>query len=389
MTIPLLDSRAQNGALESELKAAFERILRSGGFILGPEVEKFERELAKANNAKHALGVSSGTDALLLALMALGLGPGDEVLCPSFTFFATAGCVARVGATPVLCDSSPVTFNLDVKDAARRVTPRTRAIVPVHLFGQPADMDAVMALARKHNLYVVEDAAQAMGARWRDQPVGTIGDYGVASFYPTKNLGALGDAGALLTQRDTHHERARILRVHGMEPKYHHQFIGGNFRLDALQAAFLAAKLPRLAAYNAARARHAGQYAARLSRLPGARLALRGDARTGSGAKEKAQLILPTVLPEGSTIWNQYTVRVPGRREALRAHLAGRGIASEIYYPIPLHEQACFAHLGYKPEDLPWAHRLAGEVLSLPVFPELTEAQVDQVCDAIGDFLRG
>jgi dTDP-4-amino-4,6-dideoxygalactose transaminase len=389
MTVPLLDSKAQNGALEWELKAAFERVLRSGGFILGPEVEKLERELARMNRAKHVLGVSSGTDALLLALMALGLGPGDEVLCPSFTFFATAGCVARVGATPVLCDSSPVTFNLDVRDAARRVTTRTRAIIPVHLFGQPADMDAVMALAKKHKLYVVEDAAQALGAQWRERPVGTIGDYGVASFYPTKNLGALGDAGALLTQREKHYERARILRVHGMEPKYHHQLIGGNFRLDALQAALLAVKLPRLAGYNAARARHAGHYTARLSRLPGARLALRGDARSGPAVKEKAKLILPTVLPEGSTIWNQYTVRVPGRRDALRDYLAGRGIASEIYYPIPLHEQACFAHLGYKPEDLPWAHRLAGEVLSLPVYPELSEAQVDQVCTAIGDFLRG
>jgi len=389
MTIPLLDSKAQNGVLEGELKAAFERVLRSGQFILGPEVEKFERDLAKLARAKHALGVSSGTDALLLALMALGLGPGDEVLCPSFTFFATAGCVARVGATPVLCDSSPVTFNLDLRDAARRVTPRTRAIIPVHLFGQPADMDAVMALAKKHKLFVIEDAAQAFGARWGDKPVGTIGDFGVASFYPTKNLGALGDAGALLTQKEAHFERARILRVHGMEPKYHHQFVGGNFRLDALQAALLAVKLPRLAAYNAARARHARQYTARLSRLPGARLAMRGDARIAPTVKEKAKLILPTVLPEGGMIWNQYTVRVPDRRETLRGYLAGRGISSEIYYPIPLHEQACFAHLGYQPEDLPWAHRLAGEVLSLPVYPELGEAQIDEVCAAIGDFLRG
>jgi dTDP-4-amino-4,6-dideoxygalactose transaminase len=389
MAVPLLDLKAQNGALEGELKAAFERVLRSGHFILGPEVEKFERDLAKFARAKHALGVSSGTDALLLALMALGIGPGDEVLCPSFTFFATAGCVTRVGAKPVLCDSSPVTFNLDVRDAARRVTPRTRAIIPVHLFGQPADMDAVMALAKKHKLFVIEDAAQALGAKWRERSVGTIGDFGVASFFPTKNLGALGDAGALVTQKEAHYERARILRVHGMEPKYHHQFVGGNFRLDALQAALLSVKLTRAAAYNAGRARHAGHYAARLSRLPGARLAMRGDARMAPTVKEKARLILPIALPEGTAIWNQYTVRVPGKRDALRAHLTARGVASEIYYPIPLHEQACFASLGGKPEDLPWAHRLAGEVLSLPVYPELHDGQVDEVCNAIGDFLRG
>jgi dTDP-4-amino-4,6-dideoxygalactose transaminase len=389
MPVPLLDLKAQNGALEWELKAAFERVLRSGHFILGPEVEKFERDLAKSVRAKHVLGVSSGTDALLLALMALGLGPGDEVLCPSFTFFATAGCVTRVGAKPVLCDSSPVTFNLDVRDAARRVTPRTRAIIPVHLFGQPADMDAVLALAKKHKLFVIEDAAQALGAKWREKPVGTLGDFGVASFFPTKNLGALGDAGALLTQKEALYERARILRVHGMEPKYHHQFVGGNFRLDALHAALLSVKLPRFASYNAGRARHAGHYAARLSRLTGARLAMRGDARMAPTVKEKARLILPIVLPEGSAIWNQYTVRVPGKRDALREYLTARGIASEIYYPIPLHEQACFASLGVKPGDLPWAHRLAGEVLSLPVYPELHDGQVDEVCNAIGDFLRG
>ncbi len=388
MAVPLLDLKAQNGALEWELKSAFERVLRSGHFILGPEVEKFERDLAKFARARHALGVSSGTDALLLALMALGIGPGDEVLCPSFTFFATAGCVTRVGAKPVFCESSPVTFNLDVRDAARRVTPRTRAIIPVHLFGQPADMDAVLALAKKHKLFVIEDAAQALGAKWRERPVGTLGDFGVASFFPTKNLGALGDAGALITQKEAHYERARILRVHGMEPKYHHQFVGGNFRIDALQAALLSVKLTRASAYNAGRARHAGHYTARLSRLPGARLAMRGDARMASTVKEKARLILPITLPEGTAIWNQYTVRVPGKRDALRAHLTARGVASEIYYPIPLHEQACFASLGAKPEDLPWAHRLAGEVLSLPVYPELHDGQVDEVCNAIADFLK-
>ena len=389
MTVNLLDLKAQNGALDAELKAAFERVLRSGHFILGPEVETFERVLAAFAGAPHALGVSSGTDALLLALMALGLGPGDEVLCPSFTFFATAGCVARVGATPVLVDSLPATFNLDVRDAERRVTPRTRAIIPVHLFGQPADMDAVLALAAKHNLRVIEDAAQALGASYRGRAAGTLGDFGVASFFPTKNLGALGDAGALVMRDAALFERARILRVHGMEPKYHHQLVGGNFRLDALQAALLSVKLPHAAAYTAARCRNADRYTNRLAALPGVRVAGAGDDAVPSTEPEAARLVLPVALPERQAIWNQYTLRVSGgRRDALRAHLAARGIGSEIYYPVPLHEQACFASLGHRPEDLPWAHRLASEVLSLPIFPELPEAQLEEVCAAIGEFLE-
>jgi dTDP-4-amino-4,6-dideoxygalactose transaminase len=390
MTVNLLDLKAQNGALDAELKAAFERVLRSGYFILGPEVEKFERDLGAFADARHALGVSSGTDALLLALMALGIGPGDEVLCPSFTFFATAGCVSRVGATPVMVDSLPSTFNLDVRDAERRVTPRTRAIIPVHLFGQAADMDAVLALAAKHDLRVIEDAAQALGAAYRGRPVGTLGDFGVASFFPTKNLGALGDAGALVTQDAALAERARILRVHGMEPKYHHQFIGGNFRLDALQAALLSVKLPHAAAYTAARCRNAELYTARLAALPNVRVASAADDVVSPTESEAARLVLPAVLPGNDAIWNQYTLRVcdAGGRDALRTHLAARGIGSEIYYPVPLHEQKCFAALGYQPEELPWAHRFAGEVLSLPIYPELPEVQLEEVCAAIAEFLR-
>lgn len=391
MSVNLLDLKAQNGALEAELKAAFERVLHSGHFILGPEVDKFERELAAFTGTRHALGVSSGTDALLLALMALGIGPGDEVLCPSFTFFATAGCVSRVGATPVFCDSLPASFNLDVRDAERRITPRTRAIIPVHLFGQPADMDAVRALAARHKLRVIEDAAQALGATYRGKPVGTLGDFGVASFFPTKNLGALGDAGALVTRDAALFERARILRVHGMEPKYHHQLIGGNFRLDALQAALLSVKLSHFNGYTKARQRNARLYTERLMRLPGARASCAEDDMALPAEPETARLVLPVALPECDVIWNQYTLRVPGagRRDALRAHLGARGIGSEIYYPVPLHEQACFAPLGCKPGDLPWAHRLANEVLSLPIYPELPEAQLEEVCAAIGDFLRG
>jgi dTDP-4-amino-4,6-dideoxygalactose transaminase len=253
MNVNLLDLKAQNGALEPELNEAFLRVLRSGHFILGPEVERFERALAEFTGAKHALGVSSGTDAILVALMALGIGPGDEVLCPSFTFFATAGCVARVGATPVFVDSCPVCFNLDVRDAARRITPRTKAIIPVHLFGQAAEMDGVLELAAKSGLKIIEDAAQAMGATYRGKQVGTLGDFGTISFFPTKNLGALGDAGALLANDTALFERAKILRMHGMEPKYYHQVVGGNFRLDALQAAMLSVKLPHFNGYTAAR----------------------------------------------------------------------------------------------------------------------------------------
>jgi dTDP-4-amino-4,6-dideoxygalactose transaminase len=392
MNVNLLDLKPQNGALELELQEAFLRVLRSGHFILGPEVEKFERSLAEFTGAKHALGVSSGTDAILLALMALGMGPGDEVLCPSFTFFATAGCVARVGATPVFVDSCPICFNLDVRDASRRITPRTKAIIPVHLFGQAADMDAVLDLARRHNLPVIEDAAQAMGATYRGRQVGTMGDFGTISFFPTKNLGALGDAGALITNDPALFERAKILRLHGMEPKYCHQVVGGNFRIDALQAAMLSVKLPHFNGYTEGRRRNAALYTERLSLLPGVTLARVEDCGcVAAGAGDTgARLVLPVAYPHNSAIWNQYTLRVigAGRRDALRAHLTARGIGSEIYYPLPLHEQACFANLGGKPEDLPWAHRLAGEVLSLPIYPEIPSEQIEQVCAVIAEFLR-
>ena len=392
MNVNLLDLKPQNAALEPELHEAFLRVLRSGHFILGPEVDRFERALAEFTGAKHALGVSSGTDAILVALMALGIGPGDEVLCPSFTFFATAGCVARVGATPIFVDSCPVCFNLGLRDAARRITPKTKAIMPVHLFGQAAMMDGVMELARHHNLRVIEDAAQAMGATYRDQQVGTFGDFGTISFFPTKNLGALGDAGAVMTNDSALFERAKIIRMHGMEPKYFHQVVGGNFRLDALQAAMLSVKLRHFNGYTEKRRYNAALYTERLAKLPGVRVARVEDCgcvrQLGGG--ETAHLVLPVAYPHNGHIWNQYTLRVigAGRRDALRAHLTSRGIGSEIYYPLPLHEQACFAHLGYKPDDFPWAHRLAGEVLSLPIYPEIPAEQIEQVCAVIAEFLR-
>ena len=392
MNVNLLDLKPQNSVLEPELHEAFLRVLRSGHFILGPEVEKFERTLAEFTGAKHALGVSSGTDAILLALMALGIGPGDEVLCPSFTFFATAGCVSRVGATPVFVDSCPVCFNLDLNDAARRITPRTKAILPVHLFGQAAELDGILALAREHKLHVVEDAAQAMGATYRGRQVGTFGDFGTISFFPTKNLGALGDAGAVLVQDAALYQRAKILRMHGMEPKYHHALVGGNFRLDALQAAMLSVKLPHFNGYTDARRRNAARYTELLAKLPGVQIARAeecGCSAKAGGSTGGARIILPVSYPHNGHIWNQYTLRVPGsgRRDALRAHLTSRGVGSEIYYPLPLHEQACFAPLGWKPEDVPWAHRLAGEVLSLPIYPELPAEQLEQVCSVIGEFL--
>jgi dTDP-4-amino-4,6-dideoxygalactose transaminase len=379
----------QNAALEPELQEAFMRVLRSGHFILGPEVERFERALADFTGARHALGVSSGTDAILLALMALDIGPGDEVLCPSFTFFATAGCVARVGAKPVFVDSCPICFNLDLRDAARRVTSRTKALIPVHLFGQTADMDGVLALAREHGLRVIEDAAQAMGATYRRKQAGTMGDFGTFSFFPTKNLGALGDAGAVVTNDTALFERAKILRMHGMEPKYFHQVVGGNFRLDALQAAMLSVKLPHFDGYTAARRRNAALYTDRLSSIPGVKVAQADGCGHDGPADSEARLFLPVAHPHNGHIWNQYTLRVigSGRRDALRAHLTSRGVGSEIYYPLPLHEQACFASLGHRAEDFPWAHRLAGEVLSLPIYPEIPAGQIEQVCAVIAEFI--
>jgi dTDP-4-amino-4,6-dideoxygalactose transaminase len=400
MAVPLLDLKRQNLALEAELRAACERVLRSGHYILGAEVEALELELAQELGVKHALGVSSGTDALLLALMALEIGPGDEVLVPTFTFFASAGCVARVGATPVFVDVCPVCFNLDVADAEAKISARTKAIMPVHLFGQAADLEAVSEFARMHRLAVIEDAAQALGARFRGRPVGGLGTCGAFSFFPTKNLGALGDAGLFTCQDDALAERAALLRVHGMKPKYHHQAIGGNFRLDALQAALLRVKLPHHAAYSRARAAHAAWYTGHLSRVPGVmsgravdchRHAPSAGPRTAATPAPFAlKLTLPSACPELGHIWNQYTLRVhgPGRRDALLAHLRERGIGAEIYYPLTLDQQPCFDGVGRGGETCVLAHALAGEVLSLPIFPELTPAEREEVADAVEEFVR-
>ncbi len=363
--VPLFDLKDQHTALDADFNAAFQRVLASGQFILGREVESLEASVAKLAGAKYAIGVSSGTDAILLALMALGIGPGDEVLCPAFTFFATAGCVARVGAKPVFVDSLEDSFNIDVADATRRITSKTKAILPVHLFGQMADMAAVMRLAKAHGLWVIEDAAQALGARNGDRPAGSYGDFATFSFFPTKNLGALGDAGLLVTSSDELAEKARLLRNHGAEQQYFHKLIGGNFRLDALQAAFLSVKLPHLEAYTAKRRENAAFYSGTLA----------------------GKIKLPNEEPGRFHIWNQYTLRVgEGCRGELRSFLSARGIGSAIYYPVPLHKQDCFRGMVDAEVSLPVAERLVQDVLSLPIYPELTDAQLSEVVESVGEF---
>lgn len=385
MAVPLLDLKGQNGALDAELKAAFERVLYSGHYVMGPENEAFEKALAAFTGAKHALGVSSGTDAILLALMALEIGPGDEVICPTFTFFATAGCIARTGATPVFADSTENGFNVDVADVARRITPRTKAIIPVHLFGQMAAMDAILDLAKEHGLAVIEDAAQALGATLGGRQAGSLGTFGAYSFFPSKNLGCLGDGGALVTNDDRLAERAKILRVHGMEPKYYHPFIGANFRLDPLQAAFLSVKLPHYGDYTRKRQANAAFYLERLRGRPGV--------TSDAGADENV-IILPSAQPDEGHIWNQFTLRVRGaggtseRRDAFRSYLAGQGVGSEIYYPKTLHAQECFAYVGQGGDPFPRANALAREGVSIPIFPELTRAQKEEVAAAIEGFLE-
>jgi dTDP-4-amino-4,6-dideoxygalactose transaminase len=367
MKVPLLDLRRQNLPIEAELLDAFRRVLSSGQFILGPEVEHFEAEAAAVAGARFGIGMSSGTDAILVALMALGIGPGDEVICPSFTFFATAGCIARVGATPVFADSCPECFNIDPGGIEPLITGRTKAIIPVHLFGQAADMDPILEIARRRGLAVIEDAAQALGAVYRGRPVGSLGDFGTISFFPTKNLGALGDAGLVVTNDEALAEKARLLRNHGASRRYFHSLVGGNFRLDAVQAALLRVKLPRLAEYSARRQQHFAEYNRALGDHEG--------------------VVVPTTHPDRTHIANQYTLRVRrGRRDALRRFLRERGIASEVYYPVPLHKQECFRALGPHPA-LPVAEALADEVVSLPVFPEMTAEEQGAVVAAIMEFL--
>lgn len=368
--VPFLDVGRGNGPLREELLAACARVIDSGRFLHGPDCELLERSVASISGTAHAISCASGSDALLLALLALDVGPEDEVIVPSFTFFATASAAWRLGATPVFVDIDPATFNLDPAQLAAAITPRTKAIIPVHLFGQCADMASILGVARAHGIYVVEDAAQAIGASYRGEAAGSLGDIGCFSFYPTKNLGGLGDGGMLTTNSDELAQRLRLLAEHGMSPRYYHQLVGINSRLDSLQAAALNVKLTRLADWT--RARH--DNAARYTELFAA-------------ADLDAVLDLPAAPSDGDHTWNQYTIRVPGGgRDALRAHLAAAGIGSEIYYPVPLHLQACFASLGYEAGSLPETERAAEEVLSLPIFPELTLEEQRRVVREIGRF---
>ena len=389
MKVPLLDLTLQYEKIAAEVQSAIGRVCESQQFILGPQVRELELGLARYTRCQHGLGVSSGTDALLLALMALGIGPGDAVITSPFTFFATAGTIARLGARPVFCDIDPESFNLstarleelisrdcDVRAEGgtrqvihRKSGGRIKAIMPVHLYGQMCQMDPLMSVAGRLGLHVIEDAAQAIGAEdEKGRMAGSIGHIGCFSFFPTKNLGAFGDAGLCTTQDPALAERMRILRVHGGEPKYHHSLIGGNFRLDEIQAAVLNVKLKYLDRWMQARDAHARQY----TQLLPAKLADRG-------------VVTPVKSRGGRHVWNQYVIRVP-RRDELRRHLAAAGVGTEIYYPIPLHLQQCFAHLGYRPGDLPESERAAREVLALPIFPELLPAQIDYVAGTIEHF---
>jgi len=364
MKVPMLNLSAQYESVRDEVREAIDRVLESQAYILGREVEAFEREIAALCGVPHAIGVSSGSDAILATLMALGIGPGDEVIVPTFTFFATAGCVARVGAQPVFVDILPDTFNIDPDAVAAAITPQTRAILPVHLYGQCADMDRIMALAERHGLAVVEDAAQALGAAFGDRSAGAFGAAGTFSFYPTKNLSAIGEAGLIVTCDDALAEKLRFVRDHGQNPRYYYHCIGGNFRLDGIQGAVLRVKLKRLAEWNEARRRHAERYGR----------ALKGTA-----------IVPPVVDPRCRNIYHQYTVRC-ARRDALQQHLADAGVGSAVYYPLCLHQQPCFEYFGYRKGDCPVAEQAAGEVLSLPISPEMAEAQQDHVIEALRRF---
>ena len=366
--VPLLDLQAQYRPLREEILAAIARVADSQRFIMGPEVAALEDELARMLGIEHAVAVSSGTDALLLALMALDIKAGDEVITPTYSFFATAGAVARLGATPVLVDVDEATFNVDPGEVAAAITSRTRAIIPVHLFGLSADLDPIVAVAARHGIPVVEDAAQAIGATYKSRPVGGIGACGCFSFFPSKNLGAFGDAGLFTTNDAALAKRARLLRTHGMEPKYYHHLIGGNFRMDALQAAVLRVKAPHLAAWTEGRRRNAHRY-----------LQLFREAGIAD------RVTLPVEVPDRLHIFNQFVIRIP-ERDALRQHLDAAGISTEIYYPVPFHLQPCFAYLGYKPGRFPRSERAANTSLALPVYGELTDAQLQSVVGAVAAF---
>ncbi len=368
--VPLLDVVGGNRPLRDEILAAIARVLDSGRFLHGPDCRALEEEMARRCGVPRAVSCASGSDALLLAMMALEIGAGDEVILPSFTFFATASCVWRMGAVPVFVDIDPVTFNMDPRQVEGAITRATKAIIPVHLFGQCAEMDTIIDLAQQHDLYVVEDAAQSIGASYQGRPAGGWGHIGCFSYYPTKNLGGMGDGGMLTSIDPEIADRLVLYAAHGMEPRYYHQVVGINSRLDTFQAAVLNVKMTQIDRWNSLRQQHAAHYH-----------------QLFSDAGLDQRIDLPVAMPGCHHVWNQYTIRVPdGERDALRAHLAEAKIGSEIYYPVPLHRQECFETLSYGMGSLPETEQAAAEVLSLPVFPELSEVQQESVVKRIAHY---
>lgn len=377
MSVPLLDLKAQYGAIRSEIEAAIASVVEAQRFILGPEIKALEKEVAEYVGCRHGVGVSSGTDAILVALMAVGVGPGDEVVTTPYTFVATVTSIARLGARAVFVDIEPETCNIDPSRLADAVGPRTKAIVPVHLYGQMADMDRLQAAAG--SIPIVEDAAQAIGAEWKGKRAGSVGALGCLSFFPSKNLGGFGDGGMVVTNDGVLAERVRLLRNQGQSPKYFSQVLGGNFRLDELQAAVLRAKLPHLDDWTRARQRNAALY----RRLLGESGLTLGQGQLSEGA----DLALPVEALQTRHVYNQFVLRVR-RRAELRESLAGRGIGTEVYYPRPMHLQPCFSHWGYPQGAFPESERAAAETLSVPIYPELTPEMIEEVVAGLCDFYR-
>lgn len=370
-SVPLLDVNRANEPLREAILAAITKVCDSGRFLYGPDVKELEEAIAAVCDTEHAVGCASGSDALLLSLMAFGIGPGDEVITPSFTFFATASAVWRLGAKVVFVDIDPTTFNVAPEAIEGAITPATKAIIPVHLFGQCADMDAICDIAARNGLKVIEDAAQSIGAEFRGRPAGSMGDAGCFSFYPTKNLGGFGDGGMITTSDGDLAAKLRQLAAHGMNPRYYHGMVGVNSRLDTIQAAVLRVKLSRLGTWTRQRRANAACYRELLA-----------------SAGLDSYLVLPEEAPSRFHVWNQYTIRVPdGRRDELRSRLADMSIGTEIYYPVPLHQQECFRSLGYGRGSLPVTEQVAREVLSLPIFPELTDEEQQLVVQGISEIL--
>lgn len=387
MKVPLLDLKPQYLSLKKEIDEAVQRVIDSQYFINGPDVAKLEEEINQYLNVKYSVGVTSGTDALLLALMALQIKPGDEVIVPTYSFFATAGVVARLNAIPVFTDIDSVTFNMDPRDLEKKITAKTKAVIPVHLYGQSAEMDEIMAIAKKHNIKVIEDGAQAIGAQYKDGKfVGTIGDIGCFSFFPSKNLGGFGDAGIVTTNDEELYKTMKMMRMHGMEPKYYHKIIGGNFRIDTLQAAVLRVKLPHLDSWSAKRRENAELYT---------NLFIKAGLATETGKilyDEKNKVLLPKAVYKESGhknyhIYNQFIIRVKDR-DGLLEHIRKNDIGCDIYYPVPFHRQECFAYLNCNDSDYPVSNSAAVESLALPIYPELSNEQIKFVVDTIAEYIK-